>query len=606
MPAMISVDTSAILTEQKQFSMPAIVGWNRLEPRPRSVDFERSLKAEIRDALWMLSRQWQLGEFRGEDAGSPVDARLLSGEIKLNRYAASGSLASAFDDSIPLETQVEREAVPDSWQLKIQSSTQFFKLLATLSFAASPITLFRTKYKILIPADPEIQAQLLCNQESTQLFEQASLRSIDGVTLLNDIASGNFETWINSYAETDISTADKTSLLAIGNSLLAWFRRVYNQPATTDGKPWSTPYMEYQFNCSAPSGASQTILKADQYASGHLDWYAFDIDKTETSLTDKPDAAIIDAPETEKLISFIPAPISFGGMPNARYWEMEDRKTDFGAIDANTTDVAKLIVAEFGLIYSNDWFVMPYTMETGTICDIKGMVVTDVFGDRTFIRAAGKGEDDAWQTWRLFNMSVNGTGGEADNRLLLIPAATKTLESEPIEKINLLRDEMANIVWGVEDIITLPSGKPRNGYEAAKELSNYMGNGFTDTNTNLAAAVKYTLGTTVPENWIPFISVHVDGSQRQIQMQRAAMPRINDGSDALIAPRTSILQGDDPWMIHEEEVPRSGAIITKTYQRTRWYNGKVVLWIGRKLTNGRGQGNSGLKFDQLETIDTST
>ena len=30
--------------------------------------------AEVRDALWMLTRQWQMGEFEGDDAGSPIEA----------------------------------------------------------------------------------------------------------------------------------------------------------------------------------------------------------------------------------------------------------------------------------------------------------------------------------------------------------------------------------------------------------------------------------------------------------------------------------------------------------------------------------------------------
>ena len=55
--------------------VPLIRGWNRLEGRPRSADFERSLRAEVRDPVWFLTRQWQFGEFEGEDAGSPIDAR---------------------------------------------------------------------------------------------------------------------------------------------------------------------------------------------------------------------------------------------------------------------------------------------------------------------------------------------------------------------------------------------------------------------------------------------------------------------------------------------------------------------------------------------------
>ena len=48
---------------------PGITLWNRLEGRPRADKFERALRAEVRDPLWMLTRQWQMGEFQGDDAG---------------------------------------------------------------------------------------------------------------------------------------------------------------------------------------------------------------------------------------------------------------------------------------------------------------------------------------------------------------------------------------------------------------------------------------------------------------------------------------------------------------------------------------------------------
>ena len=53
-------------------AFPTITMWNRLEGRPRKDDFDRALKAEIRDPLWMLTKQWQMGEFLGDDAGSPL------------------------------------------------------------------------------------------------------------------------------------------------------------------------------------------------------------------------------------------------------------------------------------------------------------------------------------------------------------------------------------------------------------------------------------------------------------------------------------------------------------------------------------------------------
>jgi hypothetical protein len=60
----------------QQRLIPTITVWNRLEGRPRTDNFDRSLTAEIRDPLWMLTRQWQLGEFEGDDAGSPISAKI--------------------------------------------------------------------------------------------------------------------------------------------------------------------------------------------------------------------------------------------------------------------------------------------------------------------------------------------------------------------------------------------------------------------------------------------------------------------------------------------------------------------------------------------------
>src|SRR5215211_7947281 len=76
---------------------PEIKGWNRLEGRPRNVDFERALRAEAQDAFWFLSRQWQFGELQGEDAGSPIEARLVTSRRSLHRYRPNGGFAVPYD-----------------------------------------------------------------------------------------------------------------------------------------------------------------------------------------------------------------------------------------------------------------------------------------------------------------------------------------------------------------------------------------------------------------------------------------------------------------------------------------------------------------------------
>jgi len=61
----------------REFQFPTVMMWNRVEGRPRATkNFDRALQAEVRDALWMLTKQWQMGEFEGDDAGSPVLAKI--------------------------------------------------------------------------------------------------------------------------------------------------------------------------------------------------------------------------------------------------------------------------------------------------------------------------------------------------------------------------------------------------------------------------------------------------------------------------------------------------------------------------------------------------
>ena len=80
--------------------------------------------------------------------------------------------------------------------------------------------------------------------------------------------------------------------------------------------------------------------------------------------------------EVRPPVAFLPSQIEFNGMPNVRWWEFEDRRTDFGSIRAGTTDVPLLLLAEFGLIYGNDWTVIPYNLEVGSLADIKGIIVS--------------------------------------------------------------------------------------------------------------------------------------------------------------------------------------------------------------------------------------
>jgi hypothetical protein len=52
-------------------------------------------------------------------------------------------------------------------------------------------------------------------------------------------------------------------------------------------------------------------------------------------------------------------------------------------------------------------------------------------------------------------------------------------------------------------------------------------------------------------------------------------------------------------------VPREGLRVTTRYQRARWRDGRVVVWLGARKTVGRGEGLSGLAFDRTSTVPGS-
>src|SRR5262249_4607025 len=111
----------------------------RLEPRVRNVDMAAGLQARVYDPLWLLARQWQAGQFQGEDNGSPAAAR-WRGEISpISRFHAgplSGSTIEGrrFDTrTMPLETIVERERVrpdpshPEKLRFAAEAGHQFLR-----------------------------------------------------------------------------------------------------------------------------------------------------------------------------------------------------------------------------------------------------------------------------------------------------------------------------------------------------------------------------------------------------------------------------------------------------------------------------------------------
>jgi len=600
----------------KERRIPSITTLNRLEARPRSQSFERALQAEVRDALWMLTKQWQMGEFRGSDAGSPVFAKLLLQTTRLTKYQPAGGKPQLFDSNIPLETKVERRPIPFHRQKRILSldirlamARQWLALIADIADYRSNFIL---AYPIAAP-DPtqKSNVDVCAHPEAYDTFQAIAGRAMDGGALYEYLVSDPSHHSYDGVA--GIAGTDHGPLEDREKRFLAWVDRFLSQPPAGDDA-WVPEKLEYQFATSAPMpDGTEKVYVAEEYYSGRLDWYSLDEDAGTRALGSVAGAQNTglkpDAPFTT-----IPVPVSFSGMPNTRWWTFEEKRTNFGDIDASTTDLAKLLFMEFALVYSNDWFVVPCTLPAGALAKIRGLAVTNVFGERFWIEAAGRGVDKDWGRWSMFTINVRNApaGTAADTTLLLLPTLAKAQSGPLLDEVFLVRDEVANMVWGVEKAVPLPTGVSRRGDEVAAQTINFLQSlvaaGGPPPPPPMTAPVRYQVMDTVPENWIPFLPVHIPNNNREIQLQRAALPRILFGDGAppdKIQPMTPVLrEGLDrtpaqPYFLHEEEVPRAGVRASQYYSRTRWISGRVFTWLRARKQTGRGEASSGLGFDRL-------
>jgi hypothetical protein len=596
--------------------LPTITQWNRLEGRPRTVNFDRALKAEVADALWMISKQWQMGEFIGDDAGSPVLAKALFETTKLAKYKAGNEPAAPIDVDAPLEVTVEnrplafeRAGKRIALDIRLLMGSQWLRLVEPI--AANLEEAYIDKYGISKPnPESEADAHICAHSRVWQQFLAVAERRMDGYLLYDYLKGDATRRAHDGIAEADTQSKRDAIDTAAGR-WIAWFERLVRQPIGGDNPSWKPPYLEHQFACSAPWRGGEKVLTADEYHHGHLDWYSLDIDQSQTTLDG--DATV----ETEQPATrlFVPSMVTFGGMPHPRWWTFENRKTNLSFVKPDTTDLNKLLLLDFLLLFANDWFVLPVTLPVGGLTNVRGLMVSNVFGELTWIEAAGRGPDEAWQRWNMYTMAIRGSEDvPADVAMVLLPVAAKVQESKPLEEIHLLRDEIANMVWGVETRVPLASGRAQagaeTGYEFRSKLQQLMFAAHPSTGpvVEFNANVRYQIVNTVPEHWVPFIPVHLDDEMREIQLQRASLPRILENDPNVpkkVEPRTSLMrEGLDAtpprqYFVHEEEVSRAGAAVRLSFQRTRWYDGRVLTWLGIRKQTGRGGGSSGLAFDQV-------
>ena len=623
---------------------PSATVWSRLEPLPTSDDVSLGLQAPVADPLWMLARQWQFNELQGEDAGSPVGAQLRVLGVPMARLVHS---TGAVPDvplpagAPPIEALVEQERVLAAHpKLNAQAGQHLMRMLRAAGQAAAIDTLLGA-----YPAAIDDPADAAADNAGFVWHRLLDGRAVDAQRLAAD-----FRPIAASDAQADsfvIGLGLAPACRAVLQQWQRWVDDLALDPHTASGASpyWNPHRLEYAFGLRSEGVQPELRVDAEEYLDGRLDWDDFSV--TTAIAPGQPivgAAAIEWKPKRRPL----PAIARYPGMPADRYWEFEDGQVNFGAIGAAKSDLARLAVLEYALVFGNDWYLLPVTLPVNALYKVAEVSVRDNFGIEVPIPAARNLDGSQWT---MFEMSVKASPfaprPRLDDCLFLCPAL-HAQEGPALEHVLMMRDEMANIAWGIEKKVQGTSGEPLDRrFESTRLSTTQTLRVPLGAQPAPGAPLHYTLQTPVAAHWIPFLPVKREGAtplnwsiqlQRgvvvqhyQVDAQRLGEPR-NAEYAAVIArlrgtpfvepkPEQAGLQGfmfhprgeilrltpadgaslltSDFLRVEDEEVPRDGIELKRAFNYARDASGRALLWIGRSKTTGRGEGASGLSFDRV-------
>jgi hypothetical protein len=538
--------------------------WRRLEGSGVAADLNAGLAARIADPLWLLARQWQVGEFVGEDAASPVAISAGTRFQHIAELKLGGLPAEPIDPNREcLEARVEAEPVrsgPAQIRLAAEAGLQILRMARAAGAGSELRERLQAAYPLTLPPDDGLDPR---GRLELELLAHASF---DGAALAQALASG---------------AAPDPELTSVSSPWLATYQAAFVEPTQDRAPAWDRERMEYHFAVAAPRFSSGPELVASEYVGGRLDWEAFDL------APNAPPA--LGTKAARRSIDTVPIPLRFPGMPASRWWTFEDSEVYWGDIQGGPEDLARYVIAAFATVYGDDWFIVPLNLPRATLAQTSTIRIVDSFGRAQEIASVAANDFKRLgptRTWRWFELTDDGAPAKGLAPRLYLPAALPVHEEgQPLEEVLLMRDEASNLAWAVERVIESSAGRRvYRGKETSTARPPQPNN----------EVWSYQLASTVPPQFVPLVPVRLKGSDKPpIRLQRGRMAT----ADGTIGAKGLILEPQRRLLIHEEEVPASGVRITRALQMCRGTDGSVKLWMGRRKEPGRQPGRIALVHD---------
>ena len=370
----------------------------------------KSVSARLFDPLWMITRQWQMGEFQGEDAGTPVQARVRATSALLSRCHL-GELppqhatpqASRYDPlQMPLEVMVERRPMRASsandvrmLTLAVEAGLHFLRMLE------------------LQPLSQELPPGV---HRQVRAAAAIALRSPTPLTTPRGVSCRR---WPGVHP-TPVCLQQRSAATALHKSCSTPLWRSPPATASRSSRPLShgwrgtTAYSRNRLrHPTMPGirragvrgvGVGEPVGSARQRSDADRER----VRRRATRLEQLRRQSRIRAREQRRSTftavteTTVPAPVIFRGAPAPRFWELEDSRLAYGLVPVGPTDLAQLMMIEYVSSYGNDWFLVPLTLPVGSLTAVNSLVVTDSFGVRNLLRPIGDAGLPApyWSMWR--------------------------------------------------------------------------------------------------------------------------------------------------------------------------------------------------------------
>ena len=515
-----------------------MIPWTRIEPDNSDPTLRAGARAELADPLWLLARQWQMGEFRGEDVGTPVLATLETATDGAQVLIAGSTVLPLHAGSDPVESLIEREApAPPDVSLRLHGAMVFAELMAE-----ARLKTFLNKCVALFP----LRADASVTADAGAALAALAARLVDAEALLDALRDG-------AAALAGRLRMPRAKEAAFAAACARWAQWYGARRGVGGGIAWSDADAAHHAALRTGAGAE---LRIAAHRGGTLDWSAFDAR-----------TPVERAPASRQRLEMIPIPIQVPGTGSLRFWEMEDAQVDLGTLAAGSTEIARVLLGEFALLWAHDWFVVPVPVQGGAWTALPRIVVRDTFGVDTEVPSAFAGA--GFGLWRHHGFVCAAAG-------LWVPTAAP-LGSAPLDRLDLIVDEGSNLRWAHElglcdELGFALQGAPSGASPPADDPP--------------ARGWRYRPFTPPPPGFVPLVERDGRLVPGELRLGDLPVPALRTPLAASLALRTDLLRSE-------------GLSITRQWEVARAADGRLVAWIARRRVDQPPLTTAALVFDAL-------